>query len=163
MRFEKDGAALICARQGEKLRLEPWGRDALRIRATMKPGFGGGCWALTEPVPEPEENIVFYEEEHREGDGEIRRYPAARITNGRLSVTVNRAGVMSFYRDGALFLREYYRNYGGSVTKESHCLKTVSREWVPYVGGDWRLTVRYEPMTGKGSSAWGSTSSPIWI
>ncbi len=160
MRFIKDKAALVCFRQGETLRLEPWGKDALRIRATMKPDFSGRCWALTEPVPEPEENIVFYEEEHREGDGAMHRYPAARITNGRLSVTVNRAGVMSFYRDGALFLREYYRNYGGSVTRESHCLKVVNREWVPYVGGDWRLTVRYEPSDGERIFGMGQYQQP---
>ena len=145
MRFVKDGNALLCCRQGETLRIEPWGQDALRVRATMNPTFSGQDWALTEAVEETSAQIEMMEEQHRENDGSYASYPLASITNGRVKITVNHGGVITVYRDGVQILREVFRNYGGSITKESHCLKVVNREWIPYVGGDYRLMVRFEP------------------
>ena len=160
MVFTEEQGALVCRRQGETLRIEPWGKDALRIRATMYPAFSGRDWALSEPVPASAGSVVFGEESLREGDGSFRKYPLASVSNGRLTATVNHAGVISFFRDGRLFLREYYRNYGGSVTRESHCLKTVSRDWSPYVGGDYRLTVRFEANDGEKLFGMGQYQQP---
>ena len=41
MQFINDHGALVCKRQGEILRLEAWGKDSLRVRATMYPDFSG--------------------------------------------------------------------------------------------------------------------------
>ncbi len=159
MKFLKEQNALICRRQGETLRIEPWGQDALRVRATMYPALTDTPWALTEPV-NSQADIAFYEESQREGDGEMHAYPAARITNGRISATVNRSGVVTFFRDGKKILREHFRNYGGSITRESHCLKVVNREWLPYTGGDYRLTVRFEPNDGEKLFGMGQYQQP---
>ncbi|MBQ8094692.1 MAG: glycoside hydrolase family 31 protein [Clostridia bacterium] len=145
MQFIVEENALVCRRQGEMLRIEAWGQDALRIRATMYPAFSVQDWALTESVPSASAQIELFEETKREGDGSFRQYPAAAITNGRIRAMVNHGGVITLYRDGIKILREVFKNYGGSITKESHCLKVVNREWVPYIGGDYRLTVRFEP------------------
>ena len=51
MRFQTKNGVLIAQANGETLRIEPWGKDSLRVRATMLPGFSGKDWALTE-VPE---------------------------------------------------------------------------------------------------------------
>lgn len=51
MRFQTENGVLIAQANGETLRIEPWGKDSLRVRATMLPGFFGKDWALTE-VPE---------------------------------------------------------------------------------------------------------------
>ena len=160
MQFINENGALICRRQGETLRLEPWGRNSLRVRATMFPAFCGQDWALTETPEAHRAQITFYEEAHREGDGSFRNYPMAAIENGRLKITVNHGGVMTFYRDGKKVLREHFRNYGGSITKESHCLKVVNREWLPYVGGDYKLTVRYEPNDGEKLFGMGQYQQP---
>ena len=160
MEFINDNGALVCRRRGEILRLEPWGRDSLRVRATMARGFTGEDRALTEKPAGAESVVTIGEEMKREGDGEYHPLPLARIEVGRISATVNHGGVVTFYRDGKKILREYYRNYGGSVTKESHCLKTVSREWKPYPGGDWRLTVRYEPNDGERIFGMGQYQQP---
>ena len=69
-------------------------------------------------------------------------------------------GVITFFRDGKKILKEHYRFYDGSVTKESHCLKVVSREWLPYVGGDYRLTVRFEPNDGEKLFGMGQYQQP---
>ena len=160
MMFINDNGALVCRRRGETLRLEPWGRDSLRVRATMANSFSGEDRALTEVPEKAESRITIGEEMKREGDGEYHPQPLARIDVGRIGATVNHAGVVTFYRDGKKILREHYRNYGGSVTKESHCLKTVSREWKPYPGGDWRLTVRYEPNDGEKIFGMGQYQQP---
>ena len=128
MEFRQDGQALVCRRQGETLRIEPWGKDGLRVRATMYPHFTDNEWALTVAPGETESEITYSTVSLREGDGNYREYPTARITNGRISALVNHGGVIRFYRVGKLFLQEYYANYGGSITKESHCMKIVNRE-----------------------------------
>ncbi|SEA01501.1 alpha-D-xyloside xylohydrolase [Lachnospiraceae bacterium NK3A20] len=160
MEFTNDHGALVCRRQGETLRIEPWGQDALRIRATEYPEFTGNLWALSEKVPERTGEIVFSKESHRGGDGEYYDTDLATITNGRISAVVNFAGVITFRRDGKDFLREYYRNYGGSITRESHCLKLVSRDWIPYTGGDYKLHVRFESNDGEKIFGMGQYQQP---
>ena len=54
MRFQTKNGVLIAQANGETLRIEPWGKDSLRVRATMLPEFSGKDWALTE-VPEKTE------------------------------------------------------------------------------------------------------------
>ena len=160
MQFLNQDGALVCRHQGETLRIEPWGRDALRVRATMYPAFCGHDWALTETPEKTQATVEFYEEQRREGDGRMHALRAARITNGRMSATVNFGGVITFYRDGQMILREFYRSYGPSITKESHCLKNVSRDWIPYVGGDYKLIVRFEPNDGEKIFGMGQYQQP---
>ena len=160
MQFLEDHGALVCRRQGETLRIEPWGRDALRVRSTMFADFCGRDWALTEPLASRSAQVVFDTEYRREGDGEMHPCPFARITNGRISAVVNYGGVITFFRDGKMFLREYYRSYGPAVTRESHCLKVINREWIPYVGGDYRLIVRFESNDGEKLFGMGQYQQP---
>lgn len=49
MRFEEKDGALLAYHQGEMLRIESWGEDSLRVRATKLGGFTNEDWALTEP------------------------------------------------------------------------------------------------------------------
>jgi alpha-D-xyloside xylohydrolase len=162
MQFINDHGALVCRRQHETLRIEPWGRDALRVRATLYPSFSGQDWALTEPVSPTEGGIVFGTEPWREGDGSVSQYPVATITNGRVSIRVNHSGVLSVFRDGVRILRERYRFYDGTATRESHCQKIPARDWVPYVGGDYKLTVRFEPNDGEKLFGMGTYQHP-WL
>ena len=145
MRFEQENGALVCRRLGETLRIEAWGTDAFRVRATMAPGFSGNDWALTESVEKSSTQILIEEEDHWVGDGTIDKREIATITNGRLKAVVNFAGVLSFYRDDKLILREYFRNYDGTLSKESRCLKMVSREWKGVIGGsEYSLRLKFE-------------------
>ena len=145
MRFEQENGALVCRRLGETLRIEAWGKDAFRVRAAMAPGFSGNDWALTESVEKHDTQILIEEEDHWVGDGTIDKREIASITNGRLKAVVNFAGVLSFYRDDKLILREYFRNYDGTLSKESRCLKMVSREWKGVIGGsEYSLRLKFE-------------------
>ena len=144
MQFESQENALIFYRQGERVRIEGWGQDSLRVRATMQPGFTGENWALSEPVAHAAE-VSLGEQQGPDGV-----QPAGTIVNGRLKAVVNHAGVITFYRDGRRILQEYFRNYGGTLSRESRCLKIVNREWKGVIGGsEYALTVKFECNPGE--------------
>lgn len=134
MVFTKQRNALYIKHQYEQIRIEPWGKDALRLRATKSMAFTENNWALTEPLSSNGQNTEI----HIDGK------ESAEITNGRLTIRSNAAGVLSFFRDGKRILREYYRNYFGTECGESSALKIVGREYKPIIGGDYALTVRFE-------------------
>lgn len=161
MRFEVDHGALVARRQGETLRIEPWGRDALRVRATMQPEIEARDWALTEAPGPARAEITIGEEAHWVGDGTYDTRPCASIVNGRIRADVNFAGVVSFYRDGRLILREYYRCYDGTLSRGSRCLRIVAREWKPLCGaGEYALTLRFEANEGEKLYGMGQYQQP---
>ena len=150
MKFENLKDALVCYRSGEKLEIRAWGEDSLRVRATMQNDFTGKDWALTEKVSSGNAVVSIYEEDFWVGDGSISKQPAASIQNGRIKAVVNFAGVISFYRDEKLILREYFRSYGGTLSKESRCLKVVNREWKGIIGGsEYSLNLKFESNNGE--------------
>ena len=141
MRFIENDNALIFMHQGELGRIEAWGKDSLRVRTTRRGEFSNIEWALTEAV-EPCKPTISIDD----GNG----WPFASITNGRLKATVNHAGVMSFYKDGELMLREYHRMYSGTYSRESRCLKMPSRTWKGIIGGDmYSLNLKFESHDGE--------------
>lgn len=150
MRFENDNGALVCRHNGEMLRIEAWGKDSLRVRASMSPAFTGNDWALTEEPAACQAQIRITEEDHWVGNGDIDKREIASITNGRMKAVVNFAGIISFYRDEQLLLREYYRSYDGTLSRESRCLKLVNREWKGIIGGsEYSLNLKFESNKGE--------------
>ena len=133
MNFEKKDNVLIARRRNETLLIEAWGTDSLRVRATEYMEFTGRSWALSEAVDANPSVAVSI-------DGQ----DSATITNGRLSARVSSSGMLTFYRDGELLLKEYHRDYDEPKCRESRCLKIRGREYKPIVGGDYSLTVRFE-------------------
>ena len=115
MIFQKENNALIARRGGETLRIEAWGKDAFRVRAWMDDNRCPCDWALTETPATVSCETRTGEESTRDGE----HLPCAEIVNGRLRATVNFTGVVSFFRDDRLILREFFRFYGGSGIKFS--------------------------------------------
>lgn len=149
MRFEKESSALVFFHQGERVRIEAWGKDSFRVRATMQPDFSGQDWALTEPAEAAQTEIIIGEADHWVGDGSIDKRPCASITNGRIRAEINHVGILSFYKDDSLILREYFRAYDGTISRESRCLKIFSREWKGVIGGsEYALNVKFEANKG---------------
>ena len=162
MVFDQKGNALTARRNGETLRIEPWGPDALRVRAVMDCAEMKENQALTEAPRQAKCEIRIGEEDYWVGDGTIEKVPCAEIVNGRIRATVNFAGVISFYRDEKLILREYFRYYGGTLVKTSRCLKLVNREWKGVIGGsDWQLTVRFDANEGEKIYGMGQYQQPF--
>lgn len=145
MRFENDNGTLRFYHQGEQGLIEAWGQDSLRVRTRINSRFTGNNWALTEPLVQCDTQITITEEDHWVGDGTIDKRELATITNGRLKAVVNFAGVISFYKDDQLILREYFRSYDGTLSRESRCLKIINREWKGIIGGsEFSLNVKFE-------------------
>ena len=145
MRFENDNGALVCYHQGEILRIEAWGADSLRVRATMDYAFTGKEWALTEKVNGGAAQITVEEVDYWVGDGTMDKKEKATITNGQMKAVVNFAGVITFYKGDKLILQEYFRNYDGTISRESRCLKLVNREWKGIIGGsEYSLCLKFE-------------------
>ena len=161
MQFSQEKNALIARLGGETLRVEGWGPDALRVRAAMYDNRSRSDWALTETPAEAACEIRIGEEDFWNGDGSISKVPCAEIRNGRLRATVNFMGVLSFYRDEELVLREYYRSYGGTLSEGSRCLKIVNREWKGCIGGsEYQLTVRFDANEGEKLCGMGQYQQP---
>ena len=151
MFFINDNGALVFKTKGETVRIEAWGENALRVRATMFPKFTGHDWALTEKPSVTKGDVKIGKPAEWCGDGTNPDWhEVGEITNGRIKATVNFVGIISFYRDNKLILREDFHCYGGTLSKESRCLKLVNREWKGLYGGDnYSLKVRFESNDGE--------------
>ena len=150
MRFVNENGALVFYKAGEMVRIEPWGTDSLRVRATMQGAFTGNGWALTEEVSHTGGKVTVEEVDHWVGDGSWDKREKADIENGRIKAEVNHAGVITFFKDGEEILREYYRCYDGTISKESRCLKVINRTWKGVIGGsEYSLNVKFESRDGE--------------
>ena len=116
MKFEKRENSLFFSHKGEKVLIEPWGRNALRVRATRYATFTGENMALEENIEHGIAKICIDEKEN-----------GAEISNGRMKIRVASRGFLTFYRDDTEILREYYRNYDFTASDESICLKLEGR------------------------------------
>ncbi len=150
MRYEIDNGALVCYNNGEMLRIEAWGKDSLRVRSTMLGKFTDNLWALTETPVKTEPVVKTELIDHWAGNGDIDKREIASITNGRVKAVVNFVGIISFYKDDNLVLREYFRMYDGTLSQKSRCLKVINREWKGIFGGtEYSLNVKFEPNKGE--------------
>lgn len=138
MYYEQKESGLLVRHKNERMYIEAWGRDSLRVRTTQYMDFTGRDWALSETVDKNGQDVDI----HIDGQ-------QATIRNGRLSVRVNDAGVLTFYKDGKMLLREYHRDYSGTECKKSRCLKIVGRTYKPIIGGDYQIIQRFEGIDGE--------------
>ena len=123
---------LVFKKGNETLMIEPWGKDSLRVRSTLDPAFIDRDWALTEKINHCTAKVTITEQ-------------GGQISNGRITAKLNNNGVLSFYKDDKEIIHEYFRSYDPSATKRSCCTKIVAREYRGIIGGDYKLTIRFEP------------------
>ena len=131
--FTAKGNALEYRREGETLRIEPWGSDALRVRAVMGREFSGRDWALLPP--EAAQSTVRIDEQ------------GASVICGGLTARIDDGGRLTFFNAGGeVLLQEAWRR---SVDTPSLALKIPGREWKSRGGGRYRLTVRFHSQEEK--------------
>ena len=143
--LRREANSLVREFAGEKLVIEPWGRDSLRVRSSMRPAFEDHEWALLrgERSEAPEISIP--------GDG------SAAITHGRVTARIDPRGQIAFFNQkGELLLEEFMRVRLGNmssgdgqidhaaVTYFNSALCIYPREFKPIIGGDYSLAVRFE-------------------
>lgn len=115
----------------EELWVEPWGENAVRVRATKEAVMPDENWALI-----PQGNIDCSVEINESG---------ARLQNGKLIVSVTNAGkIMMFNQKGELLLEEYWRNRRNLLDSKCSSIEVEAREFRPNIGGDYHLTMRFE-------------------
>ena len=129
------GNRLVMQRDVERLWIEPWGPNALRVRAVRHIDVPEENWALL-----PQENPGTAEISIADGEGSIR--------NGKISARITRAGMLYFYGENDKpILREYWRSRGPFETISA--LEMKAREFRGRVGGDFELTMRFEANPGE--------------
>jgi alpha-D-xyloside xylohydrolase len=135
MLLNKDGH-LVYAYDAEQLWIEPWGRNALRVRATKTSSMPTESWALLEPATTSPE-IEINED-------------SATIINGKIKAVVSKNGKLSIWNtSGKLLLEEYMRNRRDTLDPKCSALDVEAREFRPIVGGDYHLTARFESLDPK--------------
>ena len=86
---EMDGR-LVVTDNNEKLWIEPWGENALRVRSTKMPQMPPENWALEAPHSASAEIVVGEKE--------------AAVTNGKITAKVTKAGKLTFYNQNGKLL-----------------------------------------------------------
>ncbi len=122
---------LVYHYDAEEVWIEPWGPNALRVRATKEDRMPEEDWALWHKG---------------EADADI-SYTAqgARISNGRIYAEITKRGkIMIYHADGRLLLEEYCRNRRDLLDKKCSAIEVEAREFKPIQGGDYHLTMRFE-------------------
>lgn len=133
--FTQDANRLTYTYDHETLTLEPWGPNALRIRATKCAAMPSEAWALDEPVPSLTPAIEIAADAQ-----------TATITNGLVRATLSRRGKLTLHNTatGALLLEEYARTRADVRDPKVSALEVPAREFRPIAGGDYALTMRLE-------------------
>ncbi|MGI6173695.1 MAG: TIM-barrel domain-containing protein [Christensenellales bacterium] len=133
MLFEKDGA--LCFRyEHEVLQIEPWGKNALRVRATMQRDFSCEDFALLPQEARPCQITV---------DGD-----RGSITNGKITAVVDKGTIAFADADGNELLSEQWQGASMPLPKFVS-LKYPAREYIPLKGGAHRLEYRLNAYRGE--------------
>ena len=131
--FEEKDGSLLYRYDAERLKISPWGENALRVQSSKT------------AVPDPENWALTVDQEYP-GDVriEIGDY-SARIRNGKLTAVINNIGKVSFFnQDGKLLLEEFLRNREDMFASTTSSLLIEAREFKPLIGGQYHLTMRFE-------------------
>jgi len=148
MIYEKN-SRLIREYDNEKLMVEPWGKNSLRIRVTQNAELADDAWALLPPSeskaeikidspPKAEAGLALYA-----GLGA----PCARIRNGKIEARIDGNGRMAFYdRGGKLLLAECWRTL---IDKPSMSLNKSGRELKGVRGDSFRAAFRFDAYDGE--------------
>ncbi|KIW24698.1 uncharacterized protein PV07_10399 [Cladophialophora immunda] len=116
----------------ERVQIEAWGPNALRVRATKFHTLPSENWALTVTPPKTDVSISMH-------DGH------ASISNGNVCATISSRGKITIKNaKGELLLEEYQRNRSDVEDPKCSALMIEAREFKPILGGDYHLTYRLE-------------------
>jgi alpha-D-xyloside xylohydrolase len=117
----------------EQLWVEPWGLNAVRIRATKTNSMPTENWALLAPAST---------DTHPEISDEV-----ATLVNGKIKAVITKRGKLTIWNaNGKILLEEYARNRRDVTDPKCSALEVEAREFKPIIGGDYHLTARFESL-----------------
>lgn len=130
-----DGNRLEYRFDDHKLWIEPWGKDALRVRATRAAHMPEDNWALLNP-----ERIAAKIDICQNGHGDI--------VNGNIRATVSPRGKIVMYNSrNEKILEEYARNRRDLTDPKCSALEVEARQLRPNLGSDaYHITMRFESL-----------------
>ncbi|KIH90549.1 family 31 glucosidase [Sporothrix brasiliensis 5110] len=128
---------LVYEYDGETVWVEPWGPNAVRVRATKAATMPTEDWALLAPPPLLHQPQISVSDD----DG-------ASLTNGQIKVVVTKRGKLTVWNaEGKLVLEEYVRNRRDVRDPKCSAIEVEGREFKPILGGDhYHLTARFESL-----------------
>ncbi len=149
----------------EKVLIEPWGADGLRVRVTLAGEFEAsklGALLPQEQAPKARTQILetappnFAQDAARLGQGEyhVAEKPtkapnALRIKNGGIAAEIDRHGYITFFdKVGKELLREYVRDRS-DLSEFSVPLNIRARNLRPVLGGDYEAKMSFEAYEGE--------------
>lgn len=131
--LRKENNRLIFHYDAEEMWIEPWGADAVRVRATKNCEMPDENWALLKP--EDSACSITVSEDGTD------------LVNGKLKVHVTGRGKITMYnQDGKLLLEEYWRNRRDVTDPKCSAIEVEAREFRPNIGGNYHLTARFESL-----------------
>lgn len=116
---------LIYRYRNETVHIEPWGANAVRVRATKNPAFPENDWALASR-PSAQAEITVSPE-------------GAVLTNGKIRLSLSNNGKITVYNQKDERILE-------EDTRKFCALKIEAREVRPIPGGDYHLTARFQSL-----------------
>ena len=129
--LKQEGNRIIFHYDAEELWIEPWGENAVRIRATKNAHMPEENWALL-----PQKNTTCEISFNETG---------ASLTNGKVKVCITSGGKITIYNQkGELLLEEYWRNRRDLLDPKCSAIEVEAREFCPNIGGDYHLTMRLQ-------------------
>lgn len=126
---------LVYQYDAEKLWVEAWGPNAVRIRCTMNAVMPTNDWALAQRPPSRCEVTIS-------PDSGI-------LTNGNIIVTISRHGKLTMRNsDGKVLLEEFVRTRRDILDPKCSALEVEARQFKAVVGGAdfFHLTARFEAL-----------------
>lgn len=121
----------------ERVQIEAWGPNALRVRATKYHTLPTDDWALSEQPLKSNPSIKI-----NEGN--------AVFSNGNITATISSRGKLIITNaKGERLLEEYARNRIDVEDPKCSALCVDAREFKPLAGGDYHLTYRLESVDRK--------------
>ncbi|OCL08055.1 glycoside hydrolase family 31 protein [Glonium stellatum] len=133
MIFSK-GHRLIYHYDAEEVWIEPWGQNALRVRATKQHTMPLENWALERTPADTNPEIHVREKE-------------ASIVNGKVKAIISSRGKIMLYNSrGELLMEEYSRNRRDPLDPKCSAIEVEAREFKPIPGGNYHLTLRLESL-----------------
>ncbi len=137
---------LVFHYDAEEVWIEPWGKNALRIRATKERQMPEEDWALAWGKEARRSGVcrTTFEEGGVRGKFSHTAHGAS-VANGKIRAEITDLGKITVYHsDGRLLLEEYCRNRRDVLDKKCSAIEVEAREFKPIPGGDYHLTMRFE-------------------
>ena len=124
---------LVYTYDAEKLWLEPWGINSLRIRSTKEGQMPLHDWALIPAASDS--GVIDIEDDY------------ATISNGNIKALITKGGFLKIFNaEDKLILCEYSRNRRDLLAEKCSAIEVEAREFKPILNGDYKLTMRFESL-----------------